>query len=65
MQADVDNDGASAELSMHECVDGLNRAEAARVFYQLLGTSPCCSHCSSQGVPALLELRVNHLHSST
>jgi hypothetical protein len=39
MQADVDNDGAAAaDLSMHECVDGLNRAEAARVFYQLLGT---------------------------
>jgi hypothetical protein len=38
MQANGAKDGAAEKLSMHACVDGLSRAEAARVFYQLLGT---------------------------
>lgn len=36
-QAEGGAEGGRAHLSMHACVGGLNRAEAARVFYQLLG----------------------------
>ena len=55
IQCALQADGAKgrAELSMNACVGGLNRAEAARVFYQLLGAPP-----------ATFVMRVNH-HSRT